>query len=60
MFKYHKKLLPDIFNNFFTYSKEIHKYHTKSASLLRPPSFHLKLRKTNNKIYGKQNLEPNM
>ena len=37
MYKYHKKLLPNVFNNFFTYNNSVHSYYTRQSNHLHPP-----------------------
>ena len=37
MYNYKKKLLPTIFNNFFSVNRDHHNYPTRGAANLRPP-----------------------
>jgi hypothetical protein len=52
MYKYTNGLLPDIFKNFYTQNKNIHKYPTKSACLLRVPLVRLDICKRSIKVTG--------
>ena len=52
MYKFKKGLLPDIFNNLFTFNYEIHQHHTRQSSLIHVPKFKTLLSKNYIKYSG--------
>ena len=49
MYKFHRKLLPSIFSNYFTPFRNVHNYNTRLAS---KSSFVLPSARTNNRIFS--------
>ena len=52
MFKFHIKNLPAIFDNFFSYNRDIHRYHTRQSDELHYPKFKTELGKRSLGFWG--------
>ena len=52
IYKFHKRLLPDIFTSFFVFNHAVHSVQTRQRDELHPPRFRSHLSKSFIRYYG--------